>query len=514
MTRISRRGLLRSGAAAGVLAATGLPVLAQAKKGGRLRVGLNGANTSDSWDGRTHSDAFMVNCGQGAVFDCLTEVSASGELIGELAESWEASPDAKTWTFTLRQGVTFHNGKAFGADDVIASLNMHVAEGAKSAAQPIVSAVKEMKKLGTHQVQITLNAGNADFPFLMSDYHILMYPAGQIEEAIAKGIGTGLYEVVSFDPGVRFVGKRVAGHYKDGRAGWFDEIEIIAINDSSARTTALLTNQVDVINRIDFKTEPLLRANPKTMIFEVTGNQHNTFPMLMDVPPFDNLDVRLALKWSVDRQELVDKILQGHGRVGNDHPIGPANQYYADDLPQIEMDLDKAKFHLKQAGRDNLMVDLHVSNAAFNGAVDAAQLYQASAKGAGININVVREPADGYWSNVWLKKPWCASYYSGRATEDWMFATAYESGAPWNESHWEDARFNELMLMGRKELDSARRRTIYHEMQQILSERGSSVIPMYANYVDAASTALAHGENIGNNYQMDGSRIVERWWFA
>src|SRR5690606_941474 len=134
MTRISRRGLLRSGAAAGVLAATGMPVFAQAKKGGRLRMGLNGANTSDSWDGRTHSDAFMINCAHGAVFDCLTEVSPSGQLIGELAESWEATPDAKTWTFNLRKGVTFHNGKAFGADDVLESLALHVAEGAKSAA--------------------------------------------------------------------------------------------------------------------------------------------------------------------------------------------------------------------------------------------------------------------------------------------------------------------------------------------------------------------------------------------
>jgi len=505
---------LRSGAAAGVLAATGMPLFAQAKSGGRLRLGLNGANSSDSWDGRTHSDAFMINSAHGAVFDCLTEVSASGELIGELAESWEASSDAKTWTFNLRQGVTFHNGKAFGADDVLESLQMHVAEGAKSAAQPIVASIAEMKKTGEHQVQMVLNDGNADFPFLLSDYHILMYLAGAIDEAIAKGIGTGLYEVVSFDPGVRFVGKRVASHYKDGRAGWFDEIEFIAVNDASARTTALLTGQVDAINRVDFKTEPLLNANPKTMIFEVTGNQHYTLPMHSDTAPFDNLDVRLALKYSVNRQELVDKILQGHGKVGNDHPIGPANQYFAADLPQIELDLDKAKFHLNKAGLTTLAVDLSVSNAAFNGAVDTAQLFQASAKGAGIDINVVQEPADGYWSNVWLKKPWCASYFSGRATEDWMFATAYEAGVPWNESRWNDARFQELLFLGRKELDSAKRRTIYHEMQQILSERGSTVIPMYANYVDAASTALAHGENLGNNYQMDGSRMAERWWFA
>jgi len=167
MTRISRRGLLRTGAAAGVLAASGLPLFAQAKRGGRLRVGLNGANTSDSWDGRTHSDLYMIASAQGAVFDSLTEVAADGSLIGELATDWEATPDAKTWTFNLRQGVTFHNGKAFGADDVLESLQLHVAEGAKSAAQPIVAAISEMKKTGEHQVQFTLEAGNADFPYLI-----------------------------------------------------------------------------------------------------------------------------------------------------------------------------------------------------------------------------------------------------------------------------------------------------------------------------------------------------------
>jgi peptide/nickel transport system substrate-binding protein len=431
-----------------------------------------------------------------------------------LAESWEASSDAKTWTFNLRKGVTFHNGKSFGADDVIASLNMHTEEGAKSAAKPIVAAITTMKKMNDHQIQFTLAAGNADFPFLLSDYHILMYPAGMIDEAIAKGIGTGLYKVVSFDPGVRCVLTRVDSHYKDGRAGWFDEIECIAINDSSARMNALMTGQVDAVNRVDFKTEPLLRANPNIEIFEVTGNMHYTFPMLTNQAPFDDINVRKALKYGLDRQEMVDKILQGHGMVGNDHPIGPANQYLATDIPQLEFDGDKAKFYMKEAGLTELSVDLSASDAAFNGAVDASQLYQASAKNAGININVVQEPADGYWSNVWLKKGWCACYWSGRATEDWMFSTAYESGVPWNDTHWENARFQELLLTARAELDSNKRREQYTEMQMLLSQEGGTIIPMFANTVDAASTKLAHGPDIGNIWQMDSSRLTERWWFA
>jgi peptide/nickel transport system substrate-binding protein len=514
MTRISRRGLLRTGAAAGVLAASGLPLFAQAKRGGRLRVGLNGANTSDSWDGRTHSDLYMIASAQGAVFDSLTEVAADGSLIGELATDWEATPDAKTWTFNLRQGVTFHNGKAFGADDVLESLQLHVAEGAKSAAQPIVAAISEMKKTGDHQVQFTLEAGNADFPYLMSDYHLLMYPAGQIEEAIAKGIGTGLYAVTSFEPGVRMTAKRVDSHYKGDSAGFFDEIEYIAINDSTARMNALMTGQVDAINRIDFKTEALLKANPMIRIQEVTGNQHYTFPMLTKVDPFTDVNVRRALKYGINRQELVDKILLGHGMAANDTPIGPANQYFHSEMEPLTYDLDKAKFYLKEAGLTELNIDLNVSDAAFNGAVDSAQLYQASAKGAGININVVQEPADGYWSNVWLKKPFCASYFSGRATEDWMFATAYEAGVPWNDSQWDQPRFQELLLTARAELDSNKRREMYFEMQQILRDDGGVIIPMFANYVQAVSTKIATSDTVGNLWQMDNGRMAERWWMA
>jgi peptide/nickel transport system substrate-binding protein len=235
--------------------------------------------------------------------------------------------------------------------------------------------------------------------------------------------------------------------------------------------------------------------------------------MLVGIEPFGNMAVRQALKHAFNRQEMVDKILQGHGAVANDHPIGPANQYYAADLPQNAYDPDRAKFLLAEAGIDGLTVDLSASDAAFTGGVDAALLVQASAQAAGITINVIQEPADGYWSNVWLKKPWCQSYYSGRVTEDWMFSLAYQSGAPWNESGWENARFQELLLAARTELDSTKRRDQYTEMQMLCSTEGGSVIPMYANFVDAHSTKLAHGQ-VGNVYHLDSSRVIERWWFA
>ena len=323
---ISRRTALKTAAAAGALSVAGMPALAAPKHGSTYRLGLTGGNTSDTWDSRTHSDAYMINMGHGCVFECLTEVSAEGELVGELATSWEASADAKVWTFDLRKGVKFHNGKTFGADDVIASMNMHVEEDASSAAKPIVANVAEMKKLSDHQVQFILKNGSADFPYLVSDYHICIFPAGQIAEAIANGIGTGPYKVVSFEPGVRTLATKFEEHWDADNRGYFAEVEGIYIGDASTRLNALMTSQVDAINRVELKSVKLLKNFVNVDILDVTGNQHYTFPMLVGNAPFDNPDFRRALKWACNRQEMVDKILQGYGAVANVHPIVPANQ--------------------------------------------------------------------------------------------------------------------------------------------------------------------------------------------
>ncbi|MCK4868703.1 MAG: peptide ABC transporter substrate-binding protein, partial [Alphaproteobacteria bacterium] len=117
------------------------------------------------------------------------------------------------------------------------------------------------------------------------------------------------------------------------------------------------------------------------------------------------------------------------------------------------------------------------------------------------------------WSNVWLKKPWCASYWGGRPTPDWMYTTAYAAGAPWNESFWSHEKFNKLLLAGRAELDNAKRAEIYGEMQTICSDEGSSVIPMFANYMTAMSDKVQHGD-VASNFGLDGLKVVERWWFG
>ena len=513
---LSRRGLLQGasalGASALILPAGMRSARAEPQRGGVLRIGFGHGSTTDGMDPALWDQAFVQVFGA-CLHNYLTVVAPDGTLAPEVAESWEASSDAATWTFRLREDVEFHNGRRVTAADVAASIDHHRGEDSQSAARPIVEPITEIATDGDHVVIFRLEAGNADFPFLMSDYHLPIMPADDGRVDPSAGIGCGPYTLERFDPGVEALFTRFDGYWKDGHAH-FDGVQLLAIIDAAARQNALMSGEVDVIDRVNLNTVHLLERAPGINILSVAGTQHYVFPMDSRAAPFSDNNVRMALKYGVDREQLVSTILNGYGVVGNDHPIGRSNRFHADDLEQRVFDPDRARFHLREAGLDSLSVQLSAADAAFNGAVDAAVLISESAAQAGIEVEVVREPNDGYWSNVWMNKPFVASYWGGRPTEDWMFATAYAIGAPWNEGFWEHQRFHDMMLEARSELDEDRREELYFEMQRIIRDEGSTIIPMFANYVMAASDRVMTPEVIGANTTLDGLRAVERWWFA
>ncbi len=515
--QMSRRRFLQAASALGLAAPVAGSLFsataqAQPKSGGTLRLALDGASTSDSLDPATYATTYMLLVGF-ATHNTLTELLPNGELVGELAESWESTPDAKVWTFKLRKGVEFHNGKTMTSEDVVASLNYHRNEESKSAAKGIFDTVTDIKADGPDVVVVTLASGNADLPFQFIDYHLLIMPAKDGGIAWEDYKGTGGYTLESFEPGVRVAFKRFPNYWKSGRAH-VDEVELLAINDINARQNALTTGEVHAINRVDLKTVALMKRQAGIRIEESTGYLHYTSPMLTTQAPFDNNDVRLALKYGIDRESMVATILKGHGSVANDHPIAPNMRFYADELEQRQYDPDKAKFHLKKAGMETLKVDLSAAEAAYVGAVDAAVLYREHAAKAGIDVNVVREPSDGYWSNVWMKKPFVQCYWGGRPTADWMFTQAYAADANWNDTFWKHQRFNELLVQARAELDENKRAEMYTDMQKIVRDDGGVVIWAFANYVYGLADAVQVDGEMAGNWEMDGGRAIERWWLA
>ncbi len=519
--KLIRREFIKRAAALGIAAPFATSLLSQSvlaatpKKGGKMVMGLGYGSTTDSMIPGQNENGFVATLSY-AYQNQLTEIDNQGRTIPELAESYEANADATTWTFKLRQGVEFHNGKTMTADDVIPSFNHHRGKDTQSAGKAFLTAVKSITKKGKYEVEFKLEEGNADFPSIVSSGQFPIVPATDGVLDWQSYIGTGGFTLENFEPGVRANLKRNPNYFKSDRAH-FDEIEMLSLLDTTARQSAAMNGSVHSISRVDPKTVHLMARVSNLKIAEATGTLHYSFPMRVDAAPFDNNDLRMAVKLSINREQLVQKILLGHGALGNDHPISTANLYHNDDLTQRSYDPDKARYHLKKAGMEGITLDLSASDAAFAGAVDAALLMKDSAATAGININVIREPKDGYWSNVWNKKPWGAAYWSGRPTEDWMFSAAYTAGGKWNDTAWHTGAqadlFNKLVVEARAELDTNKRRVLYYECQKIVSNNGGALIPMFANYIMALDKSVMHDKMAGN-FDYDGYKAAERWWFA
>jgi peptide/nickel transport system substrate-binding protein len=510
--RLSRREFLGRAAALGVSATFANGLLIQAARaeepvrGGILKAGLQGGEATNSLDPATFLSQVPFNFAK-CWGEYLVALAPDG-LENRLAEEFGASDDARVWTFRLRQDVEFHNGKTVTAEDVVATLERHSNEESKSGALGIMRGIESMKADG-RDVIITLKEPNADLPYLMADYHLIIQPNGGKDDP-AAGISAGPYKVAVNEPGVRYVGERFENFWQSDKMGFADQVEIIVINDTTARIAAIQGGQVHMINRVEPKVVELVKRVPGLEVKTVSGPGHYVFIMHCNTAPFDNNDLRMALKLAIDREEMVDKILRGYGSLGNDFPINESYPLFPEDIEQRVFDPEKAAFHYKKSGHDGPIL-LRTSEVAFPGAVDAAQLFQQSCAKAGITLEIKREPGDGYWSEVWNKQPFSASYWGGRPTQDQMYSTAYLSTADWNDTRFFNERFDKLLIEARAELDQDRRKALYREMAMIVRDEGGLICPMFNQYIDAVSDKVGGYGGAVNHELMDGYALAKCW---
>jgi peptide/nickel transport system substrate-binding protein len=233
--------------------------------------------------------------------------------------------------------------------------------------------------------------------------------------------------------------------------------------------------------------------------------------MHCNTAPFDNNDLRMALKLAINREEMVDKILRGYGTIGNDFPINKAYPLFDDSIPQRTYDPEKAAEYYKKSGHDGSPILLRVADGAFPGAVDAAALFQQSAQAAGIPLEIKREPNDGYWSEVWNVQPFCASYWSGRPVQDQMYSTAYLSTADWNDTRFFNEEFDALLNSAKAELDNAKRKVIYSKMAMILRDEGGLICPMFNDSIEGISTNIGGWIEDPNLNVMNAMAGIKCW---
>ncbi len=505
---IKRRDFLKTTVAtAGLIGLSAIaPAKAAANKGGHLVIGTTGGSAGDSLD-----PTKLTSVGHGVMGytlgNCLTEIEEGGKLVGELAENWESSADAATWTFNLRKGVTFHNGRTMTAADVIYSLNLHRGEDSTSGAKGLLGNIADIKADGDHAVILQMSAGNADVPYLMADFHLLIVPEGT--EDFSAGVFTGPYTVKEFIPGERLTAARNPNYWKADRAH-VDMIDVLFVDDTTARISGLITGEIHIAGRVDPQSAELINGAPGVHIENHAAAGHRPLLMACDRAPFDNTDLRMAVKYALDRPQILENVMAGFGSLGNDHPIPPSDPFHAADIPQRAYDPDKAAHHLKKSGFEGAL-ELHTSNTTFSGAEAMAALFQQSAAAAGLKVDIKREPADGFWSNVWIKKPFVSGAWGGRPTADIMLTTAYSSASAWNDTSWRREAFDQKLAVARAETDFDTRKAHYHDLQLMIHEDGGAGIPFFVNNVDGVRDEVK-GFYPAGSFELSGMRVAERAW--
>lgn len=488
---MSRRAFVSRLAALGIstsvvgLIVAGSPVaVAQTpRRGGRMRAAAGAHGPDDTLDPARFNS--VINYGRGEQFyNGLTRIDGLLVAQPDLAESWEPNGNATEWVFKLRKGVEFHSGKSFEAEDALYSIERHLDKDVGSGAKAFVANVAEGIVEDKHTLRFKLKEPDADFPVILGTAQMKIVPVGTTDFSTAPG--TGPFKLVEFKPGVRSLAQRNPNYWEEGRP-YLDEIEWFGITDDNARMNALLAGDIAMMARLDPKAIPRIESTPGVNVVNTKAGQYTDLAMMTDRKPTDNNDLRLAIKYLQNRERALKLIYKGKGMLGNDQPISPVDPMYCDEIPIRPFDPDKAKFHLKKAGMDGGTIKVHTAEAAGTGAVEQALILQREASQIGLNVEVQRDPGDGYWSATWAKQPFFMSGWNMRPTANIMLTLAFTSDASWNEARWKNPRFDELLKLGRASLDPVQRKNIYCEAQMLIHETGGVAIPCFIDYLDAMS---------------------------
>ncbi|MCW2868080.1 MAG: transporter substrate-binding protein [Marmoricola sp.] len=452
------------------------------KRGGILVHGATGGSSKDTLDAHrpvTAPDIARVS----NLFEPLLFWDSNYRIAPALAESVTPSSDAKTWTVKLRQGVTFHNGKALTPEDVIFTLKRVADPKAPTSAGGALSQIIDFsgtKKVDASTVVIKLKTAYALLDAILAEYTFGIVPVGYDP---AKPVGTGAFKYKSFTPGKNSVFTRFDGYWGD--KAFVDELHIQDFSDPNAQVNALLAGQVQTIDNLPYNLIDSVKKQGGS-ILEAQSGAWVPFTMRVDSKPFSDVRVRQAMRLIVDRQQMIDSALSGYGTLGNDlyAPFDPA---FAKDLPQRKTDIAQAKSLLKAAGQDGLQVQLFTGDDIGSVAPAAANLFVQQAKKAGVDVRVTKK--NPFYGDDYLSYPFAQDFWNTRNYLPQAAVCALKSGT-YNETHFNDPKFAGLINSAQQETDEAKRTTLIQDAQKIEYDTGGYIIWGFRRQVDGVASKV------------------------
>ena len=420
------------------------------------------------------------------VFEGLVKTNANGELIPAVAERYEVSEDKTQYTFTLRDGVTFHNGDAVTVDDVKYSIDRCADASEGTPLVPALSAVRKVETPDEKTVAVTIDAPNNEFLSYMT---LAILPKDYTEQDTAP-VGTGPFRFVSRSAQQNIVLERYDGYW--GAPAYLDRVTFQIVENPDALVMSLQSGALDLVAHLTYHQTTQLGDD-----FYVTDGPMNLVQAIYlnnNAAPFDNETVRQALCYAVDIQQIMELTAGGSG-----YPVGssmyPAFQKYFDSslTSYYTHDPDKAKELLSQAGYPNGFDMTITVPSNYQPHIDAAQVIVEQLKAVGINASIQRVEWQTWLDETYIGRNYQAtlvgvdaSYLTARAMLERFTSTAGD-----NFINYKNTEYDQLFQQAVASTDDETQTALYKQMERILTETAANVyLQDLANFV-ALNKALA-----------------------
>jgi peptide/nickel transport system substrate-binding protein len=421
------------------------------------------------------------------MFNGLSRIDPDMTVKPDLAESWAASDDLKTWTFKLRQGVKFHHGRALDADDVVATMKRILDPATGSRARTSLSMVDNVAAVDAQTVKFTLNIPYAGFADIFADRQLRIVPKDKLTELSTHPVGTGAFMFKSWSPGDRLELTKNPDYFEKGLPK-LDAVTLRIVPESAARMAALESGAVDIVWSMPYESVDKFKNHANVRTDGVATPTWDGVILNNARPPFNDVRVRQALALTIDKAAIVELALFGQGDP-TFSPIPPSHPYFNKALKFNPPDIAKAKKLLADAGYPNgFDVPMQVPQEREQ-RVRVGVAVRDMARAAGIRINVERVPFASYTANVAGKAQMYVDGYFARPTVDTAIYPFYHSSGSWNKQLWvyKDARVDQLLDDARKTNDDAARKAIFEKFQAVVEETVPGIIAYSAAHVNGVS---------------------------